>query len=447
MAQRFIGCDRDQVLLLPPDLRDWLPAGHLAHFVLETVEGLDLAAFYGAYRADGNGRPAHDPAMMVALLLYAYAVGERSSRRIERRCVEDVAFRVIAANRAPDHATVARFRVRHGERLAGLFGDVLVLCAKAGLVSVGTVALDGTKLAANASLAANRGYGALRREAERILEEAAGVDAAEDALYGDARGDELPAELADPRTRRERIRRALDEIEAEHAAERAEFEAKRQAREEHERRTGRKRCGRPPSKPAPGEQTLFSKRRNVTDLDSRVMRDRGAPVQGYNAQAVVVASQVIIAADVTNEANDSHQLMPMLAAARRQLDAIGHREAIGWVLADGGYWNNAAIARARASGPEVLIPTSDPYRTRPRKNLARQGPHAARINEILATDDGDRRYRRRKQIVEPVFAHIKHLRHITRMPRRGLNAARDEWQLIAATHNLLKLYRAAPATG
>jgi len=446
VGQNFIACDRDQVFLLAPDVRDWLPAGHLAQFVIDTVDGLDLTAFYGDYRCDGNGRPAHDPAMMVALFVYAYAVGERSSRRIERRCHEDVAFRVIAANRAPDHATVARFRVRHAERLAGLFGDVLVLCAKAGLVSAGTVALDGTKLAANASLGANRGYGALRREAERILEEAARVDAAEDALYGDARGDELPAELADPKTRRERIRRALEEIEAEHAAEQAEFEAKRAAREDHKRRTGRNPRGAPPRKPGPGEQTLFAKTRNVTDPDSRVMRERGAPVQGYNAQALVAPSQVILAADVTNEANDSHQLVPMLQAARRRLDAIGHHEAIGWVLADGGYWNRAAIRTARAAGSEVLIPTGDPHRTTPRRYRPQQGPEAERINQILATDEGDRRYRRRKQIVEPVFAHIKHLRQIRRLPRRGLHAARAEWQLIAATHNLLKLYRAAPTT-
>ena len=432
--------------MLPPDLRDWVPAGHLAHFVIDTVAGLDLTAFYGDYRADGSGRPAHDPAMMVALVLYAYAVGERSSRGIERRCVEDVAFRVIAANQAPDHATIARFRVRHSERLAGLFGDVLVLCARAGLVSVGTVAVDGTRLAANASLGANRRYDALRREAERIFEEAAQVDAAEDALYGEARGDELPAELADPTTRRERIRRALEEIEAEHAAEQAEFDAKRQAREDYKRRTGRNPRGAPPRKPGPGEQALFARSRNVTDPDSRVMRDRGAPVQGYNAQAVVAPSQVILAADVTNEANDSHQLVPMLAATRRRLDALGRPEAIGWVLADGGYWNSAAITEVRGTGSEVLIPTRDPHRTRPRKYRPQQGPEAERIDRILATTDGDRRYRRRKQIVEPVFAHIKHLRGITRLSRRGLTAARAEWQLIAATHNVLKLYR-APATG
>jgi transposase len=183
MAQNFIGCDRDQELLLPPSLREWLPEDHLAWFVLEAVGELDLAAFYGAYRADGWGRAAHDPAMMVALLVYAYAIGVRSARGIERCCREDVAFRVLTANQAPDHATIARFRVRHEDAIAGLFGGVLELCAKAGLVSVGVVAVDGTKVAAAATHHATRGYEQIAKE---ILEEAGEIDAAEDELYGEA---------------------------------------------------------------------------------------------------------------------------------------------------------------------------------------------------------------------------------------------------------------------
>src|SRR3954471_12803068 len=189
MAQNFIACDREQELLLPPSLREWLPEGHLAWFVIDAVAQWDLAGFYGAYRADGHGRAAHDPAMMVALLLYAYAIGERSSRRIERRCVEDVACRVIAANPGPDHPTIARFRQRHEAALAELFGEVLALCAEAGLAQVGVIAIDGTKVHANASQHANRDYERLARE---ILEEADAVDAAEDEQFGDARGDELP---------------------------------------------------------------------------------------------------------------------------------------------------------------------------------------------------------------------------------------------------------------
>src|SRR5918998_4560372 len=195
MAQNFLACDRDQELLLPPSLRDWLPEGHLAWFVIDAVAQLNLSAFYGAYRSDGHGRAAHDPAMMVALLLYGYALGERSSRRLERRCVEDVATRVICANQAPDHATIARFRQRHETALAELFGEVLALCADAGLVRVGVIAVDGTKVAANAAPQATRDYEQIARE---ILEHADAVDAEEDERFGEGRRDELPEPLSTP---------------------------------------------------------------------------------------------------------------------------------------------------------------------------------------------------------------------------------------------------------
>jgi transposase len=189
MAQSFIACDREQAFLMPPDVRDWLPEGHLAWFVIDAVERMDLAAFYAAYRSDGRSRPAYEPSMMVALLLYAYARGVRSARTIERACEEDVAYRVIAAQQKPDHATISRFVERHERALAGVFGSVLGLCAQAGLVRVGVVAIDGTKLHANASRDATVDYERIARE---ILEEAKAVDAAEDELYGEARGDELP---------------------------------------------------------------------------------------------------------------------------------------------------------------------------------------------------------------------------------------------------------------
>ena len=402
-----------------------------------------LLAFYGEYRADGSGRPAHDPAMMVALVLYAYAVGERSSRQIERRCVEDVAFRVIAANRAPDHTTISRFRKRHAEPLAELFVQVLAMCQKAGMVRVGTVAVDGTKLAANAGLSANRGYEKIREEVDRILAEADAVDAAEDARFGDARGDELPAELADPVTRRERLERAKQELEAEQAARVAEHEAMLARRAEHRERTGKNPRGRPPGA-GPGAGPPADARRNITDPDSRIMRDRGAPVQAYNAQALVGEGRIIIAADVTSSPNDSNQLLGMLQAARQNLQAIGHDNEIKCVLADGGYWNHDDIASARQSAV-VVIPTSDPHNTQ-RKQQPRQGPEADRINKILANAAGKRLYRRRAELVEPVFAHTKHTRRITRFSRRGHTAVRAEWRLIAATHNLLKLFAYQPQT-
>src|SRR5829696_8550460 len=200
MAQNFIACDREQELLLPPSLREWLPEEHLAWFVLDAVAEMDLAAFHASYRDDGWGRAAHDPAMMVALFVYAYAIGVRSSRAIERRCHDDVAFRVITANHAPDHATIARFRVRYEVAIAGLFGEVLALCARSGLVRVGVVAVDGTKIAA-----------AARHHATRI-------DAAEDELFGEARGDELPEGLRTSGDRRKVLREAKQALEGERAA-------------------------------------------------------------------------------------------------------------------------------------------------------------------------------------------------------------------------------------
>ena len=215
MAQNFIACDREQELLLPPSLREWLPEEHLAWFVLDAAEGMDLAAFLASYRDDGHGRAAHDPAMMVALFVYAYAIGVRSSRAIERRCQDDVAFRVITTNHAPDHATIARFRVRHEAAIAELFGEVLALCARSRLVKVGVVAVDGTKIAAAATHHATRSY---EQIAQEILEDAARIDAAEDELYGEARGDELPEGLRTSGDRRKVLREAKQALEAERVA-------------------------------------------------------------------------------------------------------------------------------------------------------------------------------------------------------------------------------------
>jgi transposase len=214
MPQNFLECDREQAFLMPPDPRDWLPEGHLAWFVLASVEEMDLSAFFAAYRRDGWGRAAFEPSMMVSLLLYAYARGERSSRGIERRCVEDVAYRVIAAQQKPDHATIARFRARHEDALAELFSSVLGLCKQAGLVKVGVIAIDGTKVHANASHHCNLDYEQLARE---ILKEAGEIDAAEDELYGDARGDELPEHLQTSEGRRAALKEAKRKLEADRA--------------------------------------------------------------------------------------------------------------------------------------------------------------------------------------------------------------------------------------
>jgi transposase len=444
VAQNFLTCDRDQELLLPPSLREWLPEDHLAWFVLDAVDEIDLSAFYGAYREDGWGRAAFEPQMMVALLLYAYAVGERSSRRIERRCREDVAFRVITANQTPDHATIARFRARHEQALAGTFTQVLALCAKAGLVSVGVVALDGSLLPGNASPGATRSYASIREEVERMLAQAAQADAEEDQRFGEARGDELPAELVDARLRRERLRRCKEQLEQVQADEQAAYEANLEWRAGWEAEQGRRLAGRKPTPPDPA--ALAGRRINTSDPDTRLMkRAGGRSVQGYNVQVVASPEQVILAAQVTQSHNDADQLAPMVAQAAGELRAAGMREPVGIVLADGGYWNSPAITDVRGQGVDVLIPTQDRRRTAPRKLSPRQGEEARRIEAMLSKPAGQALYRRRQQIVEPVFAHIKCIRRSDRFLRRGLTACQAEWQLIAATHNLLKLWRAGLA--
>jgi transposase len=241
MGQRFVACDREQSFLMPPDVREWLPEGHLAWFVIDAVGGMDLDAFYAAYRVDGRSRPAYDPAMVVALLLYAYARGIRSSRVIERACEEDVAFRVLAAQQQPDHATIARFIERHQAAIADLFGAVLSLCARQGLANVGVIAVDGTKVPGNASRNATVDYDQLARE---ILEEAKAVDAAEDELYGDARGDELPEQLRTGEGRRAWLREAKRQLEEQRAKEARPIPRNRSKRLKEPSGAWMRSCGR-----------------------------------------------------------------------------------------------------------------------------------------------------------------------------------------------------------
>jgi transposase len=447
MTQNFLRCDREQELLLPPSLRDWLAADHLAWFVLDVVDELDLSAFLAGYREDGWGRAAFDPAMMVALFLYAYAVGERSSRAIERRCREDIAFRVITANEAPDHATIARFRVRHESALAAVFTQVLGLCANAGLVRVGLIAVDGTKIAGNASRDANRSYEQIARE---ILDEAAAADAADDEWLGDRRGDELPAELAESSSRRARLRAAKERLEAEVREAQAAHAAHLQARADLETERGRKLRGRKPVAP-PGVVDPAA-RANVTDPDSRLVRAPRGFVQGYNAQAVCTETQVIIAAELSTDSPDGRLLEPMINAARGELAAAGVEQAPDVVLADGGYWNAPQIEQLVADGSQVIVnPDSSTRPTRPadERRLRDKRVHGlyAHMQRVITSDYGAALYRRRQQMIEPIFAQTKVTRRADRFQRRGIAACRSEWRLIAATHNLLKLYRHAPATG
>jgi transposase len=444
MAYNFLPSGRDQPFLLPPDLRDWLPAGHLAWFVLDVVDQLDLAPFYRAHRDDGHGHPAYDPKLLLGVLLYAYAIGVRSSRQVERRCVEDVAFRVLAANQAPDHVTIARFRVRHEQALAGFLVTSLKLCAAAGLVRLGTVALDGTKVAANAAERANRTHAKLTDEVAGILRQAAEADQADDREHGRARGDELPAALASKTGRLARLRAAKALLEAEAAARQQRYETRVAQLAAAARAKGKQPKGR--IKPRARDEAPDPKRvANVTDPDSRLVRTRKGSLQGYNAQAVTTMEQVIVAAELTQQATDLQQLRPMLDATTATLGSAGIAERPGTLLADAGYWTIANLTEIEGA-PELLIPPAKHGRQgKPRKDgrpsESRSDGLRAAMTAKLQSEDGKACYAKRKQTVEPVFGQVKDVRGARRFQRRGLGACTVEWKLLCGTHNLLKLWR------
>jgi transposase len=423
------------------------------------VEEMDLAAFYADYRVDGHGRPAHDPAMMVALLVYAYARGQRSSRVIERECIEDIAFRLIAANRQPDHCTIARFRQRHETALAGLFGEVLALCADAGLAGVEVIAVDGTKVHANASEGATRDYEQLAHE---IIGEAAQIDAAEDEQFGDRRGDELPPELSSAQGRQKFLREAKRRLDAQREQEARPIPASRPARVreakrrlEEELRTecaaneayeayrargvmkNGRRFGSPPKPYQPPERPTG--KINLTDPDSRNLKTPRGYLQGYNAQAVCNEQQIVLAAEVSVSSADFGQLGPMITAAERELAAVGITEPPEVVLADAGYWHGDQMDQLTSRGIQVLIPPDAAKRrgTRPGWN----GGRYAFMRRVLEGEIAAGLYRRRQVMIEPVFADTKFNRGIDRFSRRGRSAARSEWRLITASGNLLKLHR------
>jgi transposase len=443
MAYNFLRGDRNQPFLLPPDLRDWLPEGHLAWFILDIVDQLDLAPFYRAHRDDGHGHPAYDPKLLLDVLLYGYCVGVRSSRQLERRCQEDVAFRVLAANHTPDHVTIARFRIRHEQALAGFLVASLRLCAAAGMVKVGTVALDGTKLAGNAADKANRTHDKLEAEVAEILRQAAEADQREDRLFGDARGDELPEALASKAGRLARLRQAKARLEAE-AAERARRFAERAAASA----AAAAAKGKPPPTLKPRRRDEAPNPRataNVTDPDSRLLHTRKGRVQGYNAQAVTTLEQVIVAAELTQDANDFQQLEPMLTATAATLAAAGIAERPGRLAADSGYWSIANLTQI-PHAPELLIPPPKHGRHgKPRKDgrpsVSNSDGLRTAMKQKLSSEDGKACYAKRKETVEPVFGQIKDIRGARRLLRRGLAACDAEWKLLCGTHNLLKLWR------
>jgi transposase len=494
MAYGYRPVVRDQPFLLPPDLREWLPAGHLAWFVIDAVESLDLSRFRVRSAAGPAGRAAYDPRMLLALLVYGYARGLRSSRRIERACCEDVAFRVICAQDPPDHATIARFR-RHwfadGEAMGGVFAQVLQIAARAGLGRLGLVAVDGTKIAANASKDANRTREKLAELAARMLAEAEEADAAEDALFGGERGDEVPAELADPVTRRERIAAAAAQLDAERAA--VEAAAARQAArvvaaeqevarriaaqqakaEDWDRRKAgpgpaprgprpvepggyvrvreatarlakaRARAAVPPGrrKKDAGRKKTTGPVANITDPHSHLMPVRGGGfIQGYNGQAARSADGLILAALVTAQTTDYASFGPLLDQVQQASDLLRahargplHRKRArtGTVLADAGYLSEDNLTRP---GPGRLIATGR------RRGGRRLGPHGTAMAARLADPLAAATYRQRAPIIETAFGHRKHNLGFRRFSMRGLPRVTGEWTFAAAVDNLTKIH-------
>jgi transposase len=426
---------------MPVDMREWLPEDDLVYVVLDAVATLDLGAFRRRYRADGHGRAAFDPEMMVALLLYGYCQGERSSRVIEKRCVRDVAYRVIAGGLHPDHATIARFRARHEKALGGLFSQVLRLLAAEGMVSLGLLSLDGTKLAGNAAQKANKTL----PQIEKILAEAAAADAAEDARYGDAPGEPTPRALARRAERRERLTRARDRLAAEDKA-RRDAQRARQAAWDAAAADRRQRAARRPADEPRTNRNNTEPRANTTDPDVRVMRNQKGYVAGYNGQAVVTADQVIVGAMLSQHPVDRTLLHPLLDTCRQQLTEAGVRPKLRTVLADSGYVSEETFARADADGLRLLAPLAkDPGKRRTRTpqralHLDRL-PATARAVRRLLHPRGKEDYKMRARTVEPVFGQLKTCQKLTMMSRRGLTACENEWLLACAAHNLRKLHR------
>lgn len=453
MAYNLMKLDREQGYLMPPSLREWLAEGDLAWFILDAVDQMDLDEFYAAYRNDGWGAAAYDPAMMVAVLLYAYCQGIRSSRKIDRALERDVGFRVVAANQQPDFRTICRFRSEHDKALERLFVQVLWLCREAGLVKLGMVALDGAKVAANAALEANRGHKAIKEEVSRMLAEAKKLDAEEDALFGpEKRGDELPEGLGRRVERLKRLQEAKSRLDKEAEVAARAVQEHLEQRQAEEAASGKKKRGRKPKvvEPAPVEEA----KANISDPDSRIMKARQGYVQGYNVQAIVSQDQIIVGTGVTQEANDVQQLKPMLETLEQTLEAAGIEDRPRAALADAGYWSEANVKDcSRPGGPELLIATTKDWKQRkaarergcPRGRIPKDlSPHQ-RMERRLLTQRGRRMYRLRGITVEPVLGQVKESQGCRRFMRRGLLATQSEWSLIGTTHNLLKLWRSGQA--
>ena len=448
MAHFFRQPDRRQRFLLPVDMMDWLPEGDVVHVIVDAVGLMDLSDFEATCKVGRAGQPPFAPAMLLGLLIYAYSHGVRSSRAIERLCRRDAGYRFIVGDDVPDHSVIARFRQRHAERMKGVFLQVLELCREAGLIRLGLVALDGTKVKANASLDANRTASTIGEQINRVLAEAEATDAREDRQFGpDAGGPALPGDLKRRGDRLARLKACQEKLQAQAAAAASRQENKIAARKAEEQASGRRKRGRKPKEPDPSvdPDTVA----NTTDPQSGILKTRRGWVQGYNAQAVVTTGQIILAADVTTQANDVRQLTGMLDQAQANIEAVlGEEAVLGAAVADAGYWSEAN-ADSQTEECELFIATQKDHKQRaalreapaPRGRIPKSMTVRERMDRKLRTKRGRALYRQRGASVEPVFGQMKDRQDAGRFSMRGLELCRGEWQLHAAVHNLRKLHR------
>ena len=430
MAKTYRPYCPDQMFLLPPSLRDWLPENHLSYFVSDVVDSLDLDAIESFYEKEDRGQPPYHPRMMTKVLVYAYCVGVFSSRKIQKRLVEDVAFRVLAAGNQPDFRTISDFRKIHHKALEGLFQQVLRLAMKAGAIKLGRVALDGSKVKANASKHKAMSYGrmkeeerALKDEVRRLLAQAKAADDEEDARYGnDKSGDELPEELSRRETRLQRIREAKRALE--------------QKTREEAKEDGNSKDDAEETKPKDKAQYNFS------DPESRIMKGGDGFVQAFNAQVAVESiSQLIVGQAVTQEANDKQQVAPMVTIIEQQAGQKPKE-----LLADSGYCSEQNLEYLEQSKIDGYVAT-DRQKHGKQRVACKRGPLPQgstlvdRMKRKLQTKTGAKIYAARKSIVEPVFGQIKHARGFRQFLMRGIEKVKAEWALVCATHNILKMYR------
>jgi transposase len=464
--------NREQQFLLPVDMKEWLPQDDFSHFVIEFVGQLDLTDFLAAYRPDGKGGAAYDPAMMVALFLYAYFDGERSSRRIEKHCHTDIAYRFVAGFLTPDHSTIARFRQQHEEAFIKIFVQALRVCLNAGMGDLSLAAIDGSKFRCPASLRANRTLAniekrmtrltdeieaELERIAKEILADANRADLEDDALDGtpappprepgtlpDVPG--LPKKLHGKAAALARLARAKKVLDDENKQERADYDQHMAERAEKEAATGKKIPGRKPKQPKPDPR----KKVNVTDLESRVMKNaHGTYLQGYNAQAAATPDRLNLAADVVNDENDFQLLHPMMKSIDDNVAAAAPGKKVGTRVTDSGYCTDEAMAAIDPEGPPVLMATGKDREARRRaaEEPTNEGPPPdgltlrEEMDWKLGTAEGKETYRRRAATIEPTFGQNKHNRNFTVFLRTGLVAADSEWKIMNTVDNAARLFR------